>query len=116
MTLCVIWQRDRDGERIAKRVGQCLLRGYKHCAGWFLAEGRERRGANGWRPKGLGAQSGHQAIETAIKASKKINTPPAMGMMNGIDGTMEATTSSSASWLAAWGVGADMVILSVQHK
>jgi hypothetical protein len=54
----------------------------------------------------------HQAIETAIKASKNINTPPTNGKTKGIKGTMAST--ASGSWSGVFGVcGADMVVPSV---
>ena len=48
-----------------------------------------------------------QAIETAMKASRKIKTAPASGRTSGISGK----TASTASGLAAslWRAGADMV-------
>ena len=48
-----------------------------------------------------------QAMDTAMNASKKINTPPAMGNTMGIIGTMDSTTSSGW-WAGVWRSGWDM--------
>ena len=50
-----------------------------------------------------------QAIETAIKASKNINTPPTTGKTTGIKGTIASTGSAGTSLCS--GVGADIYIL-----
>ena len=42
-----------------------------------------------------------QAMETAINASKNINTAPAIGSTIGIMGTMDSTASASAVGVAA---------------
>ena len=49
-----------------------------------------------------------QAIETAMKASKNINTAPASGKTSGMDDTTASTGSISGD--RAWDVGLDMVI------
>jgi len=56
--------------------------------------------------------AGYQAIDTAIKASKNMSTPPTKGKTNGMRGTMASTVS--ASWSGVLGVlGADMAVPSV---
>lgn len=52
-----------------------------------------------------------QAIETAMKASKNINTAPTRGRTIGMADTTAST--GSVSWAGVWGVGVDMVIPSV---
>jgi hypothetical protein len=50
-----------------------------------------------------------QAMETAIKASRNISTPPTIGNTMGINGTMASTGSTSVvSGAAGWLAGADM--------
>ena len=66
---------------------------------------------------GLGGGSGgRQAIDTAMKASKKINTPPHSGNTKGMSGTMASIAStlcfSSLGWL---GAGADMAFPGLQY-
>jgi hypothetical protein len=72
-------------------------------------------GPKAHEPKALAAGAvvrPNQAMETAIKASKKIKTAPASGKTKGIKGT----TASTASGLAAslWSAGADMESLFVK--
>ena len=55
-----------------------------------------------------------QAMKTAMKASRKIKTPPAIGITNGIIGTMSSIGSCSGatvSWLAGT-LGVDMGFLT----
>jgi hypothetical protein len=57
------------------------------------------------------AQRPVQAIETAIKANKNINTPPTIGSTMGIKGTIASTGSISVlAWAVSWLAGADMVV------
>src|SRR5574343_1604403 len=51
---------------------------------------------------------GDQAMNTAMKASRKISTPPATGSTTGIMGTMDSMTSCGWS-CDVWAAGLDMV-------
>jgi hypothetical protein len=66
--------------------------------------GREKSQHKDWLGS-VGKQTEpYQAIETAMKANKNINTAPARGKTIGIMGTMESTGSSSTagtSWACA---------------
>jgi hypothetical protein len=70
-------------------------------------------GCGGLKTKrvGNGGQRPNQAILTAIKASKKINTAPTRGNTMGIIGVMLSTTSTSPVG-AGVEVCADMLFLS----
>ena len=44
----------------------------------------------------------NQAIETAMNASKNINTPPTIGSTMGIRGTMASVASGVCAGVASW--------------
>ena len=56
----------------------------------------------------LGSGRAHQAIETAMKASKNINTAATSGKTSGMEDTTAST--ASISWDGSWGAVLDMVI------
>jgi hypothetical protein len=63
----------------------------------------------------VGGSSGSQAIDTAMKANKKINTPPHRGNTMGISGTMASIASTSCFSSLEWlGAGADMAFPGLQ--
>jgi hypothetical protein len=97
-------------------VGQC--HDFKKVAGQLLASYMQnphnlmpqtrRRQFSGEKKPGtlrirLFRRTGFQAMNTAMKARRKIKTAPATGSTIGINGTMDSTTSWGSSLCFSWG-------------